>query len=129
MKIDKIVEETLFNLKCLNCLHQKLCLGRLGGINLQMHAENCEDFLDIKYLPPVKGGDKIYFIRKNFITDKKEIVMGHVTNVDFHDSAVHESWWTITFTYLNDFLEFEHDTQKWGFHTFYKTKEEAKERL
>lgn len=46
IKIDKIVEETLCDLKCLNCIHQKLCFNLLGGVNLQMKAEDCKDFLE-----------------------------------------------------------------------------------
>ena len=60
--MDKII---IPNIKCLNCVHQKLCFNLLGGMNLQMKAEDCKDFLEIDkdvWIAPCKRDDILYVI-------------------------------------------------------------------
>ena len=116
-------------MKCFDCVHQRLCLNWLGGMDISLKEVDCKDFLELKYVPPVKAGDKVYLIQYNCITNKEEVIMGLVTLIDFHSSMNGISWWSITFTYMDEFFEHHYDTQRWGYHDFYRTKKEAEEKL
>lgn len=98
MKLDKIVIETLCELKCLNCVHQKLCFNLLGGTNLQMKAEDCKDFLEINkdvWIPPVKFGDIVYVI------EDEQIHQAYVSIVEAYPVSYGVAW-TVHYFYSDD---------------------------
>ena len=117
--MDKII---IPNIKCLNCVHQKLCFNLLGGMNLQMKAEDCKDFLDIDkdvWIAPCKRGDNLYII------DGAEIYPATVLCIEASLMPNEQISWSIKVSYLDEYLDEHYTWETWNYKLF-KTKEEAK---
>lgn len=113
------------NLKCFNCVHRKLCFNLLGGMNLQMKAEDCKDFLEIDkdvWIPPCKKNDIVY------IVDGLKVYSASVLCIEASLLSNNRILWTLKVSFKD---EFETLRCMWGTwkHQIFRTKEEARERL
>lgn len=113
------------NLKCLNCVHQKLCFNLIGGMNLQMKEKDCKDFLEINkdiWIAPCKRNDIVYVI------DGLDVYPATVYCIDATLTPNNSISWSLKVEYIDEFKERHY---LWGHidYDLFRTKEEAEEEL
>ena len=110
---------------CFNCVHRKLCFNLIGGMNLQMKAENCEDFLEINkdiWIAPCKRDDTVYVI------DGLEVYPASVLCIEASLLPNDDISWTLKISFEDEFETLHYLWGTWGYQIF-RTKDEAEKEL